>query len=667
MKNFLQRLFGNRKASQKQARRERLSRQLHVERMEERQLLATDGFGAVEGTAFVDTNGNNVLDGAETGTQATVRLFNDVNGNGLLDGGDTQVGTDQITDATGAYFFGGLAAGDYLVQQDPVAGLLQAPGESVQAVNVANDAGVIGTIIDDLATANPVSAAAGATASERQAGGLNEIVGDERDVVVQNNVGSGSNLGFDINAMTGAIVIDAGVGTLGQVRVAYDGVDGDADALDHSNLNLDLTTNDGGAFLFEAGRSNPVNTNPSFLTVQVFSGDDDTFSELRIEIPFVNGGTADENILFCFDDFNQGTGATGEADFTNVTAIRFITEVGLADDISIDFIAIQNFQPVPANTPNLNPMSIGNFVFNDTDDDGVVDPGETGIQGVEVQLFEDTDANGSFTPGTDTAVAGGTATTDANGEYVFTDLLPGDYIVVIPETQFAAAGPLAGFRVSGTNFDPENNIDNDNNGIDQGANGVATAAITLAAGQEPITDGDADDNTNLSIDFGFVPEIDLSIEKTAPATVFAGNDLTYTITVQNLSNIAATNVVVIDNLPNLLPDNLTIENVTAAGGTVTQDINNATEEIRVEYATLAANSSASITVVVGIPDSAAAAAAITNIVTVEAEQTRIDHGQQSRRSSCASASRQCIYDCQVRQYRSCDHRWHDCLHRGSDQ
>src|SRR5260370_632429 len=42
---------------------------------------------------------------------------------------------------------------------------------------------------------------------------------------------------------------------------------------------------------------------------------------------------------------------------------------------------------------------------------------------------------------------------------------------------------------------------------------------------------------------------DLSITKTAPATVVAGNQLTYTITVTNNGPSNATNVIVTDTLP----------------------------------------------------------------------------------------------------------------------
>ena len=66
--------------------------------------------------------------------------------------------------------------------------------------------------------------------------------------------------------------------------------------------------------------------------------------------------------------------------------------------------------------------SLGNYVWKDLDRDGVQDPGEPGIEGVTVTLYN---AAG-------TAI--GTDFTDGTGHYLFTDLLPGDYSVGVVVT-----------------------------------------------------------------------------------------------------------------------------------------------------------------------------------------------------------------------------------------
>jgi len=63
------------------------------------------------------------------------------------------------------------------------------------------------------------------------------------------------------------------------------------------------------------------------------------------------------------------------------------------------------------------PASLGDYVWNDTNKNGVQDAGEMGIAGVKVELY--------------TCVGSLVATTftDANGYYSFTNLMPGDYYV----------------------------------------------------------------------------------------------------------------------------------------------------------------------------------------------------------------------------------------------
>lgn len=63
--------------------------------------------------------------------------------------------------------------------------------------------------------------------------------------------------------------------------------------------------------------------------------------------------------------------------------------------------------------------SIGNFVWHDKNANGQQDGGEPGIPGVKVELY---DCDGNFIKDT---------TTDGNGNYKFSDLIPGDYKVKV--------------------------------------------------------------------------------------------------------------------------------------------------------------------------------------------------------------------------------------------
>jgi len=79
--------------------------------------------------------------------------------------------------------------------------------------------------------------------------------------------------------------------------------------------------------------------------------------------------------------------------------------------------------------------AIGDTVYNDVNNNGVQDAGEPGISGVTVSLYTDTNGNGLLNTGEPLAA---TLVTDANGNYIFSGLADGNYIVSI-------ASPPSGF------------------------------------------------------------------------------------------------------------------------------------------------------------------------------------------------------------------------------
>ncbi|MCL5023989.1 MAG: C25 family cysteine peptidase [Nitrospirae bacterium] len=88
--------------------------------------------------------------------------------------------------------------------------------------------------------------------------------------------------------------------------------------------------------------------------------------------------------------------------------------------------------------------SIGTAVFNDINGNGVQDAGEFGFSGVTVKLYRDTNGNGVIDAG-EPLVA--TLTTDADGNYLFTGLSDGNYVVSVES-------PPAGYTYNGTDSDP---------------------------------------------------------------------------------------------------------------------------------------------------------------------------------------------------------------------
>ncbi len=76
--------------------------------------------------------------------------------------------------------------------------------------------------------------------------------------------------------------------------------------------------------------------------------------------------------------------------------------------------------------------SIGDRVWNDANENGVQDAGEDGIENVTVDLYWDINGNGQIDNGDDPLLA--TQTTGTNGNYDFPDLIFGNYIVKVSDT-----------------------------------------------------------------------------------------------------------------------------------------------------------------------------------------------------------------------------------------
>lgn len=162
----------------------------------------------------------------------------------------------------------------------------------------------------------------------------------------------------------------------------------------------------------------------------------------------------------------------------------------------------------------LDSLTLGNLVFNDLNGNGIFDGGDSGVNGVTVTLFNEADTQL------------GTTVTAGGGLYSFAGLAPGNYIVRIDAANFNGGGALAGFAsATGGGADPDNNVDNDDNGVvvgTLGAGGYAISqAITLAHDTEP-TPG-AGNDTNTTLDFGFANPNDAPVNSLG-GTIGTGED-----------------------------------------------------------------------------------------------------------------------------------------------
>lgn len=585
---------------------------LKVEMLENRRLMASD-LAAIAGVSYNDITNNGLTVDDQRLAGVTVQLFSDTNSNSIFDVGTDTLLETTTTNAQGEYRFDNLLAGTYFTRQLTPSGYVQNPGASVATITVTpvQAIGTAGTLIDSFnTTTQSVTAADPGSSTDSSSLAAPEALGGERDMEVA-LTSITSSLQINANGtVPGVLVFDASSGATGTRVVTYDGVDNDGTTLDANGLGgVNLLASDAVGMRFSIGADQA-----STLVVRVYSSPTD-FSLANISIP-VTGGSPTATLIVRYGDFVIGGGAG--ADFSNVGAIEVGIETGTAVDAQLNIFETASVVVQTADFQNFESLSLGDLVFRDTNNNGVADPSEPGIANVTVELYEDTNGNGVYNSGTDTLVT--TTTTSGSGNYRFDNLLAGDYIVVIPLANFNAGGPLAGMTTS-TGNDPSPDPDDDVNGDDNGSAltlvGVVSQAITLATGTEPTNDGDNDDNTNFTLDFGFVPNVDVSVVKTGtPATVLAGDQITYTLTVNNGGPAAADNVVLTD----ILPVGTTFVSVTSSQGTAS----NLSGTVTANLGTIAAGGSATVTLVVAALSSLADNATISNTVNVTSDYLDTD-------------------------------------------
>jgi uncharacterized repeat protein (TIGR01451 family) len=554
--------------------RQRRSKHRHsaetAELLETKVLLAADTLGLIRGTVFNDVAGDGLPGGDPGINVATVQLYRD-GGNLTFDNGgvDDTLIDSMTTGSSGTYSFEGLTAGRYYVRQLSVAGYMQRAGENVVTVTISpTDAlGTPGKVIDDFispaGTGQALLANAAGAATVNSFASTTTAIGVERDMVVTATLGS---VQFEANgtAFPGNLNYNANFGATGSARVVWDGADNNATSLSPSGLGAqNLRSLGDTGFEFAVGTSQPVT-----LSMIVHSGPANS-STSTFNLPISSGDT----LYVPYSSFVITTG-TG-ADFSNVGAIELLIDAPVATTTTvIDVVRTQVSTPFTANFANVIPMTLGNLIFGDTNNNGLFDSGtESGIDGVDLTLFEDTNGNNTFDSGTDLQIA--TTTTAGGGLYDFTNLFPGNYIVRVDSSNFLTGNALQK-RVSstGNGVAPDEDttpLNNDDNG-DLLGDAVVSLGVTLSNGLEPITDGDTDPNTNLNLDFGFAPIVDIVVTKSDNVDpVIAGSgvgNLVYTVTALNSGLATATGLTINDTgvIPANLPAGVSFVSATGSGG-----------------------------------------------------------------------------------------------------
>lgn len=473
----------------------------------------------VGSTLFLDQENDGAYNNADTALEDVIVQ--------LLDADSTIVATTE-TDASGFYFFDGLEPNvEYLIgvpadqsaAPDPTA-TTQLVASTVVTDDIVADNQNHGAPADGfLAVTAPFTlAAAGAGSDEVEGvGGADTEAGATAALTTKNDANSylGIDIGltpFNLYQVGNQVWFDTdNNGMLDGDEVGIDGVlvqlvDDDTAVVD------EVSTASGGFYSFT---DLPAGTYAVRIPDDQSTADDPTAlddlvsSTGHIDPDDVDDGTAPEPSDDQRDNGEPVSGIARSASAPFVLGdpngqpaddgepVNEIAEDGVLPDGQSDFTVDFGFY---------QPHRLGNLVWEDFDDDGAVDPGEPGIDGVEVALL---DADGE--PVRDVTGAAITDTTDNDGHYEFSDLIAGTYEVAI----VAGQSVLTGFEAGGISTG-ENEIDNDNNANGDSAIGWTSGPISLGLDNgEPTTETDAntnvsaedatvaDDASDLTVDFGF--------------------------------------------------------------------------------------------------------------------------------------------------------------------
>ena len=528
-----------------------LSRTLAIEILESREMLAAD-MAEISGVVRTELQGDGNASNDVAVAGATATLYHD-GGNGTFDpGGDDSIAAASVTtDGSGTYRFDQVAAGNYFVKISLPGDLQFRPGQDVKSVSITSDEGdgIVGPTIDGFTTFQMVEASPPTISSDAQTLLDPAVMGGERDLYVELTQSTNPISSVTLAASGGNLFVASGPGATGNVKIAWDGTDGNARAVNPTGLNgVDLTKSNGNTMTGIALTSGADHPNAKIM-LRIYS-DANNWSEFTTIVPESVGGAAAGQAIFNFDDLPTTQSGQG-ANFSNVGALELTFEGVTAVDAQVSLIGLVGRATKQADFTASPRLSLGDKVWGDIDDDGMFDTGEQPIAGVKLNLYQDVDLNNQYTSGVDRLLE--MQSTDANGMYLFTNLFPGKYVVQVDPTNFQSGRPLAGLRSSlgdAVAADPDNDQDNDDNGTPLAGAGVVSQAIMLMGNGEPTNDGDTNSDSNRTVDFGFFG-FDLVLDKAVEQTAIAPDEtLDYTIKIDNNGPSAAEGTTFEDVLPN---------------------------------------------------------------------------------------------------------------------
>ena len=388
-----------------------------------------------------DANVTGVNQGVVGNASVTGTIYNDLNANGLLGAGDTGIGGQTVellhgstvvatttTASNGTYTLSGITPGSYTVKAIAPSGTLFSTASS-EAVSLTSGnatsfnvgeytaSTVSGTVFTDQ-NANGVQNAGDSGLS----GVTVELLGANNAVLATTTTGSNGSYSF------------TGVAP-GSDTVKVIAPNGEQFSTASSEA---VTVTSGSASTFNAGVYANASVSGTVFTDQNANGvqnaGDAGVAGQTVEL--LNGSTVVAT---------TATAANGTYSFTGIAPGSYTVEA-LAPNGTLfstgasDPVTLNSGATATANVGEYNPVSISGTVFQDNNDNGLVDGSDKGLGGVTVELL-----NASGQP------TGITTTTASNGTYTFSNLAPGTYSVKVDQI----ATPGAVFSPLGSNTPPQ--------------------------------------------------------------------------------------------------------------------------------------------------------------------------------------------------------------------
>lgn len=400
------------------------------------------GDGTIGDFVYHDFDENGAHDAGEPGI-AGVLVFLDMNGNGVADSNEPQA----TTDSAGAYDITDLGVGPYTVRVDfstlPT-GFFQTSENLPLDVNLRvsedfNDAdfGFGGAIasIGDLAF-NDLDGNGVQDAGEPGLAGVTvylDLNGNGSLDVGEPNQTTGSDGLYDfsgLSAGTYTVAVDAAPsGYTSTTASSFTVTIQAGEDYDDADFGFLLTGSIGDTLWIDANGNGVQDAGEPGIAGVTLELYEDT-----------NGNTwrdAGEPIVA-----SAITDSNGNYLFTGLTAGHYLSKV---TDMYLALAGLTHTWGRNAHPVNLSAgeqymnadfgyqqgtSTIGDLIWEDANGNGVVDGGEAGIAGVTISLYKDNNGNGTLEPWEPLKAV---ATTASDGSYLFSNLIAGNYIVVVSD------------------------------------------------------------------------------------------------------------------------------------------------------------------------------------------------------------------------------------------